>query len=415
MSGPREQTVEPYARQPRQWRARALNAAISIPGIPRLKFGRLTIGLPSGDRLVLDGRQAGPHASLTIHRWRCLSRILAGAGIGFADSYIAGDWSTPNLMQLLDILARNRPDGRPWRLPQPVLKFRHALNRNTRLGSRRNIAAHYELGNAFYGKWLDAGMSYSAAMFTSAGQTLEDAQDAKLDRIVKLLDTQPGDRILEIGCGWGPLVERLASHEHCCVTGITLSKRQLEYAQQLVQGLQPYPELRLQDYRDVNERYDRIVSIEMLEAVGEAYWPVYFQKLWDSLRPGGIAVLQVITIDEGRFAAYRRRPDFIQTHIFPGGMLPTKPVLRQQIDKAGLRLASSESFGQGYALTLAAWQRRFERAWPEIETLGFDARFKRAWEYYFAYCKAGFETGCVDVGLYKIERPAGDQPGKEVS
>jgi cyclopropane-fatty-acyl-phospholipid synthase len=330
-----------------------------------------------------------------------------GGEVGFADSYIAGDWSTPDLVALMRFgLSNARALTRSWwrRWPRPLARLRHARNRNTRRGSRRNIAAHYDLGNEFYAHWLDVGMSYSAALFTKDAQTLEEAQNAKLDRVFELLDITEGQRVLEIGCGWGGLAERIVERFRCHLTGLTLSQRQLVFACRRLRerGLLNKSDLRLQDYRDVSETYDRIVSIEMLEAVGEAYWPTYFAKLRAALRWGGTAVIQVITIDEARFETYRRRPDFIQHYIFPGGMLPTVAIVKRQIAAAGLQLVSSESFGPSYARTLAEWQRRFQQTWPAIAALGFDERFKRTWEYYLSYCQAGFEAGTVSVGLYKI-------------
>jgi cyclopropane-fatty-acyl-phospholipid synthase len=282
------------------------------------------------------------------------------------------------------------------------------LNRNTRRGSRRNIAAHYDLGNDFYRLWLDPGMNYSSAIYSYPGETLENAQRAKLDRVVDLLDLRGGERVLEIGCGWGGLADRMIEHAGCHVTGLTLSTEQLSHARKMLsqRGFAGKSDLRLQDYRDAGGRYDRLVSVEMLEAVGEAYWPVFFANVRQRLNPQGIAVLQVITIDQSRFESYRRRPEFIQRYIFPGGMLPTTEILEQQVDKAGLQLVSSEFFGDSYARTLDEWHRRFLKAWPSIEKLGFDLRFKRMWGYYLAYCRLGFEIGALNVGLYKIERPS---------
>jgi cyclopropane-fatty-acyl-phospholipid synthase len=272
--------------------------------------------------------------------------------------------------------------------------------------SRRNIAVHYDLGNEFYQHWLDPSMTYSAGLFSSRDRTLEQAQNAKLDRVITLLDLNDGDRVLEIGCGWGSLAERMIERHDCRVTGVTLSARQFDFAQRRLRnrGLAGRSSIRLQDYRDVRGTYDRIVSIEMLEAVGQAYWPTYFEKLRDRLRPGGAAVIQVITIDEDRFEDYRRRPDFIQKYIFPGGMLPTIEIIERETAKAGLSLVGKEFFADSYARTLEEWRRRFLDSWTEIEALGFDERFKRTWEYYLAYCQAGFETGIVNVGLYKIIR-----------
>ena len=298
--------------------------------------------------------------------------------------------------------------GRP---PKPLIRLRHALNRNTRRGSRRNIVAHYDLGNGFYEQWLDSDMSYSSALYSPETPTLEDAQQAKIDRIVALLDLNGGENILEIGCGWGALAVRLATMDRISLTGITLSTEQLNYARHRLQKTSAaYAcDLRLQDYRDVSGSYDRIVSIEMLEAVGEGYWPLFFARLRDLLRDGGVAVLQVITIDEGRFAQYRRRPDFIQRYVFPGGMLPTTGIVVNEAAKAGLKLVSSEFFGGSYGLTLAEWNRRFQRNWSSIHSSQFDDRFKRMWEYYLAYCQAGFDTGVLDVGLYKFSKKASSQ------
>lgn len=374
-----------------------------------LECGQLVVEMPDGERLTFDGPSPSPQARVTVHRWRCLWRLLTASDLGFAESYMDGDWSSPNLVGLLKFACLNSMIAEPTRLHRLLglgSKVRHALNRNTRGGSRRNVSAHYDLGNHFYRLWLDPGMNYSSALFSSPAQTLDEAQDAKLARVIDLLELSGGERVLEIGCGWGGLAERLLEQNDCSLTGLTLSIEQLAWAVRRLRdrGLLDRSELRLQDYRDVSGTFDRIVSIEMLEAVGKAYWPAYFSTLWDRLRPGGIAVLQVITIDERRFDAYVRRPDFIQKHIFPGGMLPTTQIIEREAANAGLRLISEEFFGECYARTLGEWQRRFQKSWPHIEYLGFDRRFKRTWEYYLAYCQAGFECGALNVGLYKFDR-----------
>ncbi len=378
--------------------------------VGELECGELVIETPAGDRFALRGRRAGARAKVTMHSWRCLWRTIFGWDVGFAEAYIAGEWSSPDLVALLKLACNNSAVAKPLkllRMPRLWLWLRHAMNRNTRRRSRRNIAAHYDLGNEFYRQWLDTGMTYSAALFSGADQSLEEAQDAKLDRVAELLDLAGSEKVLEIGCGWGSLAERLTDRHSCTVTGLTLSAEQLAFARQrlLDRKLSRQCDLRLQDYRDVRGTFDRIVSIEMLEAVGEAYWSIYFRKLRDSLRPGGSAVLQVITIDETRFANYRRRPDFIQKYIFPGGMLPTRRIIEREISKAGLQLVACEHFGKSYARTLEHWQQRFQKSWPKIELLGFDERFKRTWEYYLAYCRAGFEADVINVGLYKFTHP----------
>ena len=378
--------------------------------VGELECGELVIETPSGNRMLFGGRRSGPQAKVTIRSWRCLWRIASSRDIGFAEAYGAGEWSSPNLVALLRLASHNSVLAEPLqflRTPRFWLRLRHAMNRNTRRGSRRNIAAHYDLGNEFYQQWLDPGMSYSAGLFSSMNQTLEQAQDAKLDRVLSLLDLAGGEKVLEIGCGWGSLAERILERHDCTVMGVTLSTEQLDFTQRRLhnRALDERSDIRLQDYRDVRGTFDRIVSIEMLEAVGEAYWSTYFQNFRGRLRPGGVGVLQVITIDEDRFKDYRRRPDFIQKYIFPGGMLPTTEIIERETAKAGLKLVTKELFGDGYARTLEEWQRRFLESWPAIEALGFDARFRRTWEYYLAYCQAGFETGAINVGLYKVVRP----------
>ena len=379
-----------------------------IVGVP--ECGELIIDMPGARTFCLYGPRPGPKARLAFHSWRALARLLADWDIGFAEAYMAEEWSSPNLLSLLRLLCRDHGMANrlsPFRIPRLGLRVRHALNRNTRRGSRRNIARHYDLGNEFYKNWLDASMTYSAGLFSDARQSLKDAQEAKLDRVLDLLELCDGDRVLEIGCGWGSLAERLLETRARKVTGVTLSGEQLAFAQQRLDNAVASGrcDLRLQDYRGVSGTFDCIVSIEMLEAVGEAYWSTYFAKLRELLLPGGRAVLQVITIDESRFENYRRRPDFIQKYIFPGGMLPTKRIIEHEIMRAGLQLVARQFFGDSYALTLEQWNARFRDAWPEIKRLGFDRRFRRMWEYYLTYCQVGFEVQVLDVGLYKITRP----------
>lgn len=377
--------------------------------LPAIACGRLQLTLPNGDYLVCNGPEAGPDASLTIHKWRGLLRMVRDGEHGFADGYLAGEWSTPDLAALLSFGMQNEGalGGRAEASFITSLRNRlaHRQNANTRRGSRRNIAAHYDLGNRFYAQWLDRSMTYSSAIY-AGDETLEEAQQQKLSRIAELLDLSGGERVLEIGCGWGALADRLVRGHGAKVTGITLSTDQLSFARErLAHDIKAgRADLRLQDYRDVAGPFDRIVSIEMIEAVGEQYWSVYFQKLREVLTAGGVAVLQAITIDEARFAAYRGRPDFIQRYIFPGGMLLTKAAMAAEAARAGLALVHQECFGTSYARTLREWRGRFLRAWPTIAPLGFDQRFRRMWEYYLAYCEVGFAAGVIDVGLYKLVR-----------
>lgn len=392
-----------------------------------LRRGRIVVHLPDGGTLSHRGALAGPEAVVTLHRWRALARLAVGGDLGFADAFIDGDWSSPDLPAVIELAACNSagpevagPDVEPGGLARAMRGMaaqrglawlRHKLRANTRRGSRRNIVFHYDLGNAFYAAWLDGGMSYSSGLYGDGAATLEQAQRAKQDRVLALLELQAGQDVLEIGCGWGGLAERIAA-AGARLDGVTLSPAQLDYAQARLAeaGLADRARLRLQDYRDVAGRFERVVCIEMLEAVGEAYWPVFFDRLRARLVPGGVAVLQVITIDPARFAAYRRQPDFIQARVFPGGMLPTGAALRAQAVQAGLVLDHAETFGASYARTLADWRRRFHAAWRGMVAGGAvpagDAeRFRRLWDYYLAYCEGGFRARAIDVGLYRLRLP----------
>ena len=372
--------------------------------LSNVRYGRLTVVTPSGTQLTHTQTAPGPEGTMVLHRWRTLHRLLTGGDVAGGESYVDGDWSTPDLPSLIELVARNatlvQAIGGSW-FARMLNNLHHRLNANTKRGSKRNIVRHYDLGNDFYAAWLDPGMTYSSALYHTGSETLEDAQTAKQDRAIELLDVKGQERVLEIGCGWGGLAERLIQRAQCHVTGVTLSPSQLAFASSRV----PPADLRLQDYRDTGGTFDRIVSIEMLEAVGESWWPSYFASLRDRLRPGGRAVLQAITIAEERFDDYRSCADFIQRYIFPGGMLPSMTEMRRQIAAAGLELRSVETFGDSYARTLSEWRRRFLLAWPEIAKQGFDIRFKRMWDYYLSYCEAGFRSAATDVGLYVVVKP----------
>lgn len=376
----------------------------------RLAAGRLVIRLPDGAEMTGAGPAPGPEAMIVLHAWRPLLALLRRGDVGFAESYMAAEWSSPDLPQLIELAALNQRmlgDVLDGALPARIInRLRHGRHANTRGGSRRNIVAHYDLGNEFYARWLDEGMTYSSALYTSPELSLERAQTAKQDRVLDMLGLAGGESVLEIGCGWGGLAERLVQRG-AHVTGLTLSPSQLDYAEQrLAPAIKAgRAVLRLQDYRDVAERFDRIVSIEMLEAVGEEFWPLYFEKLHACLKPGGRAVLQVISIAEEKFEAYRRTPDFIQLYVFPGGMLPTIGIMRQRIAQAGLVLDKLETFGLSYAETLAEWRRRFHAALPALRASGMEEAFGRRWDYYLAYCEAGFRAGAIDVGFYQITKP----------
>ncbi|MEE9924629.1 MAG: cyclopropane-fatty-acyl-phospholipid synthase [Brucella anthropi] len=377
--------------------------------LKQVQHGRLVLSLPGGEVIAVNGLLPGPEAKIAIVKWNSLRRLLTGGDIGFAQSYIEGEWTSPHLTSVIRFAARNRVTltstlrGSGWM--RVLNRISHLLNANTRRGSRRNIEAHYDLGNDFYARWLDPSMLYSSAIWNETTHSLESAQKQKLQCIAEKLALEGGERILEIGCGWGALAGYLANCHNANVTGITLSPSQLAWAKAAVEngGLSDAVDLRLQDYRDVQGQFDRIVSIEMFEAVGEAYWPEYFTTLKRCLKPGGRAVLQVISIEEARYENYRRKADFIQKFIFPGGFLPSDKVLERDLTKAGLVLKETEHFGHSYALTLAEWRQRFIANWPEIAKLGFDDKFRRLWEYYLCYCEGGFEEGAINVGLYTIE------------
>ena len=375
--------------------------------------GSIEIALPDGRRLAGRGPMPGPHAAIALRRWRALGRLFLAGDIGLAESYRDGDWSTPDLAALLEFGIRNESGwGDTIEAAWParwLFRAIHVARANTRRGSRQNIAFHYDLGNDFYAQWLDPALIYSSALYREQAQSLEAAQAAKLERVIELLrlpSLRADAQVLEIGCGWGAMALEIARRHPARLTGLTLSAEQLAHAQRCVDaaGATAAIDLRLQDYRDVGGEFDRIVSIEMLEAVGERYWPVYFETLQARLRPGGVAVLQVITIGDAHFDKYRRGADFIQRFIFPGGMLPSPGALQIQAERAGLTLRTAELFGASYAATLVEWRRRFLQSWPQIAALGFDDAFRRLWEYYLCYCEAGFRAGRVDVGLYTLER-----------
>jgi cyclopropane-fatty-acyl-phospholipid synthase len=376
-----------------------------------IRHGRLTLITPQGTRLEHAGPEPGPHARLELARWRALRRLLTQGDVAFAEAYMDGDWSSPDLPALIEFAAVNGKTLDPGisggALTRALNRLRHTLRANTRAGSRRNIMAHYDLGNEFYARWLDPSMTYSSALYDAGVHTLEDAQIAKQDRAIELMRLSGVERVLEIGCGWGALMGRTLARGAARMVGLTLSPAQREgaLARLAAAGVADRAEVVLRDYRDETSAYDRIVSIEMIEAVGEAYWPAYFRALHDRLVSGGRAVVQAITLAEDRYAAYRVTPDFIQRYIFPGGMIPTRSEIDRQARAAGLRPIEDETFGLSYARTLAEWRRRFHEAWPAIAPLGFDERFRRMWDYYLAYCEGGFRAGSINVGLYVFQRP----------
>lgn len=377
----------------------------------QLRGGAAIITLPNGQQLAYgDGH--GTPVDFTIKNYRFARRVLLSGDIGFAEGLMAGDWQTSDLAALLTLLADNV--DRFNRLLEgsfigKVLHgIRHLGNANTKAGSRRNILAHYDLGNRFYEAWLDRSMTYSSARYDAKIRDLESAQSAKYAMLARHLDLKPGEHVLEIGCGWGGFAEYAAREHGVRVTGITISDEQFAYATDRMRraGLSDRVEIRREDYRDVQGQFDKVASIEMFEAVGEKYWPAYFEKISEVLKPGGRAGLQIITIKDELFDGYRRRADFIQRYVFPGGMLASIARLKEETAKAGLAWSKAEAFGQSYAETLAEWARRFQAKWSDIRALGFDERFKRLWLFYLGYCEAGFRTGRTDVVQLELAKPA---------
>ena len=377
----------------------------------RIQIGDLRLTLPDGTEYLFRGREPGPEAMLEITSARLPLRLALHGELGLAQAYIAGEWNSPDLTALFELGTHNEAHFKSLLAGNIVLRavdrVRHILNANTVRGSRRNVRAHYDLGNAFYRLWLDRTMTYSAALFDSDDQALERAQANKYQRMLALLDARPGSHILEIGCGWGGFACAAARAGHR-VTAITLSPAQLAYARRRIAkaGLDGQVELRLQDYRDLSGTFDHVVSIEMFEAVGEQHWPAFFARLQSCLKPGGRAALQVITIDDAVFPHYRRGTDFIQRYIFPGGLLPAPGLFFAQAGAAGLKERSRSFSGGHYAQTLTRWEGRFLAAREQLLAQGFDDRFQRMWRYYLAYCQAGFRTQRTNLMRTVLERPS---------
>lgn len=391
----------------------AARAALRL--LQRLRHGLLELQVPGGQTLVF-GQAGAAHelrARLELRNWSVAAAALRSGDIGFAETYIAGDWTTPDLAAVLRVMLANRQALEDiihgsW-AGRLLYRLRHLLRRNTRSGSRRNIHAHYDLGNAFYRLWLDETMTYSSAWFEGdAGRDLASAQRAKIARALRMAGVTPGARLLEIGCGWGTLAETAARDFGARVTGVTLSTEQLTHGLQRLAaaGLSDRAELRLQDYRDVADGpYDAIVSVEMIEAVGREYWPTYFDALQRLLRPGGRACIQAIVIQDTLFERYVRSTDFIQQYIFPGGCLLSPAAFHEQARRAGLQVVDTLAFGRDYAETCRRWRRDFLARREAVLALGFDERFVRLWSFYLAYCEAGFDAGDIDVVQYTLVKP----------
>ncbi len=376
----------------------------------RLVYGELTITLPSGESVHFNAPKDGPAAQMTLNNYRALRRVLSGGALGFSEGYIESDWTTPDLPVLLEMFSAN---FEKWEAGlktncffNVLTRLQHMARANTKAQAEKNIHAHYDLGNAFYEQWLDPSMTYSSALYETGEQDLEAAQRNKYRALADSMNLSPGKHVLEIGCGWGGFAEYAAKERGARVTGITISKEQLDYAQARMQRCQLNDQVNIEyvDYRDITGQYDGVASIEMFEAVGEQYWPAYFGKIRDVLKPDGRAGLQIITIRDELFEDYKASVDFIQKYVFPGGMLPSVEKLKDELSQAGLALENSLHFATDYADTLDEWRQRFETVWDDVRPLGFDERFRRLWNYYLAYCEAGFRTGRIDVGQFALAR-----------
>lgn len=384
---------------------------IGLRFLDSIRMGYLNVVMPDGTTLQFGGAQDGPNATLHVHHDRLARRFMMKGQLGFCEAYLDGDWSSPDITAFFVLIQENQRYmrqqllGKKW--VRMLLKCARLLQSNSKRGSKKNIYAHYDIGNDFYGAWLDESMTYSSGLWLTGDEDLKTAQDQKYQGMIDRADIHPGDHVLEIGCGWGGFAEYAARNLGCKVTGVTISQEQYEYAKDRIEaaGLSHLVDIRLQDYRDIEGQFDRIVSIEMFEAVGEEYWPVFFAALKDRLKKSGKACLQIITIRDEDFADYRSTSDYIQRYIFPGGMLPSKSVLIAQIENAGLDHGEMYGFGADYARTLALWNEAFQAAWPDLQSARMDDRFKRMWEQYLSYCEAGFTTDSIDVIQIPVFKP----------
>lgn len=375
--------------------------------VRNIRYGKLEIELPDGKVISIEGAEKGPHGRFIIRDYAVIKNTMRKGALGFSESYFDGHWESPDVTAFLELFARNTSmlqegffnNG----FVRMLTRLQHWLNKNSKKGSERNIHAHYDLGNAFYSEWLDESMTYSSALFHK-GDSLERAQERKYKAIAEAIGLEEGMSVLEIGCGWGGFAEFAAQHYGCKVKGLTISREQHAFATERMEKsqLKHLVEIVYQDYRDETGTYDRIVSIEMFEAVGEEYWPTFFSQVEKCLKPGGRAGLQIITIRDEDFEHYRANPDFIQKYVFPGGMLPPPARLASLFSEHRLKLSDELRFGLDYAETLKQWRERFWAAWPKIEAQGFDERFKRLWEYYLHYCEAGFRAGSINVHQFAL-------------
>ncbi|MEM6440417.1 MAG: cyclopropane-fatty-acyl-phospholipid synthase family protein [Pseudomonadota bacterium] len=386
--------------------------AASFDTVRRLRRGALEFSLPDGRVFRAEGAEPGPQGRVNVSNPDLFGRIVRDGELGFAEAYVDAWWDTPDLQSVLDVALLNNEEMARQFAGAAVVRWlerlRHWMNRNTKAGSRRNIAAHYDLGNAFYAKWLDPSMTYSSALFRGTQERLETAQRNKYAAICDGIAAPEGGHVLEIGCGWGGFAEYAAKERGLRVTGLTISQEQHDFAKARIEaaGLSDRVDIVMRDYRDETGKYDGVASIEMFEAVGEKYWPIYFEALRDRLKPDARACLQIITVADELFEGYRKGVDFIQKYIFPGGMLPSPDALTQQVRRAGLSDIGRLEFGQSYSETLRRWHESFNAAWEDIAPQGFDDRFRRMWNFYLTSCAACFMARTTDVVQVTLQRPA---------
>lgn len=385
--------------------------AVAFHQLSKINSGALDIALPDGRVFQIKAENPGPNARVDIINPDVFSRLAREGDMGFSDAYLEGWWTSPDLQAFLDLVfANNREVGHGFPggfLVQYYERFFHWLRGNSKTQARKNISYHYDLGNDFYGKWLDETMTYSSALFKTGQEDMAKAQLQKYEQLCDEMGMKEGDHLLEIGCGWGGFAEYAAGARGAQMTCLTISQEQHDFAKERMfkAGLADKVDVVMRDYRDEKGTYDGIASIEMFEAVGESYWPTYFNAVHDRLKPGANASLQIITIDNELFPQYRKTVDFIQKHVFPGGMLPSPNALRQQVEQAGMKYIKSVEFGESYSITLRRWYETFNAAWPEITNASFDQRFKNMWDFYLTSCAAGFHYGTTDVTQVTIQRP----------
>ncbi len=373
----------------------------------KIKFGKLIVVMPNGNEFIFKGKK-GIEGKLILKSYKPIIRTILGGHLGFSESYLNHEWESPNLEKLLELMLKNLPNEfQPKsKLYKFYNRFIHFLRDNTKMRAKKNIEYHYDIGNSFYEIWLDKSMTYSSGIFQKENEDLFQAQKNKYEKLIKKMDIRPHHKVLEIGCGWGGMAEYIGKNLGCDYTGITISPSQKEFAEKrmIKNKIEKKTNIKLCDYRDIKGTFDRIISIEMIEAVGEKYWDTYFSKINNCLKKGGLAGIQMILIDNNKFNSYRKSVDFIQKYIFPGGMLPSHEKIRDSFKKNGLKEVSNNSFGESYAKTLKIWRNNFNNSLDKLTKLGIDAKIQRLFHYYFSYCEAGFSDGQIDVSQKIIKK-----------